>query len=152
MIRALAELNDKDIHYAIAGKGGKQEYLVQLAKDLGVESQVHLLGFRNDVAELYHAADVFAFPSFREGLSVSVMEALACGLPVICSEIRGNVDLIEDGVTGYWANPFDYKTFVVAIEKMKCCADMRDACREASLRYDINKINQKMREIYSSLA
>lgn len=98
VIRALAQLNDSNIHYMIAGKGDLHDELIDLANRLGVAEQVHLLGYRNDVAELYKTADVYCLPSIREGLNVSVMEAMASGLPVICSCIRGNTDLInEDG-------------------------------------------------------
>lgn len=95
VIRALAKLNDTGIHYAIAGVGDKREALLALAKELGVDKQLHLLGYRKDIPELNCAADVFCFPSYREGLSVSLMEAMASGLPVICSTIRGNTDLIH---------------------------------------------------------
>ena len=148
VIRALAQINDKNIHYAIAGKGGKKDDLIHLAEELGVGEQVHLLGYRTDVAELYHASDAFVFPSFREGLSVSVMESLSCGLPIVCSKIRGNVDLVQDGVTGYWADPFDSKTFVEAITRLRDGADMSENCRLESQKYDIDLINERMMEIY----
>lgn len=96
VIKALAKLRNPQIHYAIAGVGEKREYLLQLAKELGVLKQVHLLGYRTDVMELYQCADVFIFPSIREGLSVSLMEAMASGLPCVVSRIRGNVDLINN--------------------------------------------------------
>lgn len=95
VIRALAQLNDSNIHYMIAGKGDLHDELIDLANQLGVAEQVHLLGYRNDVAELYKTADVYCLPSIREGLNVSVMEAMASGLTVICSCIRGNTDLIS---------------------------------------------------------
>ena len=96
IIRALAGLKNPQIHYAIAGLGEKHDSLLALAEELGIRERVHLLGYRKDVVELYHCADVFCFPSYREGLSVSLMEAMACSLPVVCSRIRGNVDLIDE--------------------------------------------------------
>ena len=96
VIKALAKLNNPKVHYMIAGVGDMEECLTELAKNLGVSQQLHLLGFRKDIVELYKLSDVFLFPSFREGLSVSLMEAMACGLPVVCSKIRGNIDLIDD--------------------------------------------------------
>lgn len=148
VIRALAQINDNNIHYAVAGKGDKKDDLIRLAEELGVGNQVHLLGYRTDVAELYHASDIFVFPSFREGLSVSVMESLSCGLPVICSQIRGNVDLVQDGETGYWADPFNPQSFAEAIKKLEEGSDMSDRCRFASQKYEQDIINQKMMEIY----
>ncbi len=97
IIRALAKLeNNENVYYAIAGRGGLQDYLQNLAASLGLGDRVKQLGFRTDVAELYATADAFVFPSFREGLPVSVMEAMATGLPCAVSRIRGAVDLIDE--------------------------------------------------------
>src|SRR5699024_2397090 len=71
----------------------------------GLEGSFKLLGYRTDVIEIMKAADIFIFPSFREGLPVSLMEAMAAGLPIIASKTRGNTDLIDDGVNGYLFKP-----------------------------------------------
>ena len=94
VIKAIAYLHDEDLHYVVAGQGGKKDYLIDLAKSLGVESHVHFLGYRNDVAELFKCADLYILPSIREGLNVSLMEAMASGLPCIASRIRGNTDMV----------------------------------------------------------
>lgn len=91
-IRAIADL---DVYYIIVGKGKLDQQLLDIIQSLNISEKVKLLGFRDDVQELYKAADLFVFPSFREGLSVSLMEAMASGLPVACSCIRGNTDLID---------------------------------------------------------
>ncbi len=96
IIRAVASLGDPNVHYVIAGLGDKKDYLLQLSKELGVAEQVHLLGYREDIPELNYASDIFCFPSIREGLPVALIEAMSCGLPVLCSRIRGNTDLIND--------------------------------------------------------
>lgn len=108
IIKALAELKDENIHYGIAGIGEKQEFLLDLAKELGVHEQVHLLGYRNDIEEIYAISDIFCFPSFREGLPASLMEAMASSLPVLCSDIRGNNDLIDEK-GGKLFDPFNEK-------------------------------------------
>lgn len=118
VLRAMAQLGRKDVHYVIAGRGVLKEYLEQLAKELGVSRQLHLLGFRTDVKELYKMADFFAHPSFREGLSVAVMEAMANGLPIICSEIRGNTDLIENSKGGYLFKPAEQETAYLALKRI----------------------------------
>ncbi len=106
IIRAMARLNEPDLHYMIAGEGPYSTVLAQLAKDLNLSDRVHLLGYRTDVNELYHTADIFCFPSYREGLSVSVLEAMASAMPVLCSKIRGNVDLVDlNG--GFFFDPKD---------------------------------------------
>lgn len=94
VIRALANIDDDSVHYAIAGTGDLLDYLENLANELGISDRVHLLGYRSDVADLYRAADLYIHPSLREGLSVSLMEAIASKTAVICSDIRGNTDLV----------------------------------------------------------
>lgn len=93
VIRALRGMN---VYYVIAGRGNKEEELKKLAQSLGMSDRVKLLGFRTDIGELDKAADAFVFPSYREGLSVSLMEAMASGLPCAVSRIRGNTDLIDE--------------------------------------------------------
>ena len=95
VLRAMALLDSEKTHYAIAGKGELDAYLTETAESLGLKERFHLLGFRSDVPELYRTADVFIHPSFREGLPVSVMEAIAAHLPVLCSDIRGARDLVD---------------------------------------------------------
>lgn len=93
VIRAIA---DMDVHYIIAGRGDLEDQLRLTIEELGLTNRVKLLGYRKDIVELCKTADVFVFPSFREGLSVSVMEAMGSGLPIVCSRIRGNTDLIDE--------------------------------------------------------
>ena len=101
-IRAIAQLKDTIPHlfYVIVGRGSSMEALKKLSADLGVEKQVIFTGYRSDVPSFYHMADLFFFPSHREGLSVALMEAMASGLPVVCTKIRGNEDLIVHGKDG----------------------------------------------------
>lgn len=118
IIKAISKTLNKDIIYIICGQGILKDYLNKLVDDLSLSNQVKLLGFRDDVSEIYLAADLFAFPSYREGLSVSLMEAMSSGLPVICSNIRGNTDLIDEGNGGFLLKPNDINGFATAIDKI----------------------------------
>lgn len=89
-------IKDMDVYYLIAGIGNKEKYLQQLINEQEMTDRIQLLGFRTDIDELYAVSDVFVFPSFREGLSVALMEAMASGLPCVVGDIRGNTDLIDD--------------------------------------------------------
>lgn len=115
ILRAMAQLKDEKVHYAIAGVGEKKDELTKLAADLGVGSRLHLLGYRKDVAELNHAADVFCFPSLREGLGLAAVEAMACGTPVIAADNRGTRSFIVDGENGFLCKADDVDGFAVAI-------------------------------------
>lgn len=104
-IRAVAQLKQKiafstdksfnDFHYVICGHGVLNEYLHKLAKRLHVSDSITFLGYRNDMMEIFQVADLFLFPSYQEGLPMALLEAMAYGLPVVCSYIRGNSDLME---------------------------------------------------------
>lgn len=102
-IRALARLKDQQkinapntpqIRYVICGHGKLDSYLQALAEKFGLTDIITFAGYREDIMELYQAADIFLFPSYQEGLPMALLEAMACGLPVICSNIRGNRDLM----------------------------------------------------------
>lgn len=94
VLKVLRQIKDKNFVYLICGRGVLMEHLQNLTKQLGLESKVKFLGFRKDIAEICKAADLFIFPSYQEGLPVALMEAMATGLPVIASNVRGNRDLI----------------------------------------------------------
>lgn len=121
------------VHYYICGSGQLENKLLDLASSLDVKDRVHLLGFRSDVAMLYNMADVFAFPSLQEGLPVSVMEAMANGLPIVCSKIRGNTDLVEDNKGGFLVEDsiLDYKR------------SLNILINDARLRNSMGKYNEK---------
>jgi glycosyltransferase involved in cell wall biosynthesis len=75
-------------------------HLRELASDLGIASQVHFLGWRPDVADVIRASDVVVLPSLAEGLPIAILEAMACGKPVIATPVNGVAEAIEDGVNG----------------------------------------------------
>lgn len=100
VIRAIKNLN---FVYVIVGKGALKDQLMATAKSSNVD--LRLMGFRTDVEDFYCAADIYILPSLREGLNVSLMEAMANGLPCLVSRIRGNTDLIDENSGGLLFNP-----------------------------------------------
>lgn len=92
LLRAASDL--ENVYIVIAGRGALQEDLSELSAHLGISHRFKLLGYRSDIAELCAMCDIFALPSFQEGLPVALMEAMAAGKTVICSRIRGNTDLM----------------------------------------------------------
>ncbi len=152
IIRALAEINNPSIHYIICGKGPLKDYLMTLSKELHLDQNVHILGYRKDVIEILKSSDIFAFPSIREGLSVSMMEAMAAGLPVVCSEIRGNTDLIKDGAGGYIVPIFEIQGYVQAfntiINDKQSSRKMSNYNRKIIKKYNKETVNIIMKNIY----
>ena len=155
LIRAVKELNNPRFHLFIAGDGPLEPELNALAKELGIENQVHLLGFRRDVYRLSSAADIFLFSSRQEGLSVSVMEAMACGLPIVASAIRGNTDLIDPGKGGFLVAPDDAAGFADAIQKILADAGIREQMKRYNLEkirnYSSQAVLQQMARLYASV-
>ena len=94
-------LNDPRCRLFICGRGELESRLKQQVKALQLEDQVQFLGYRKDIPQLCCAADIFVFTSIQEGLPRALMEAMANGKAVVCSDIRGNVDLIENGKGGF---------------------------------------------------
>jgi glycosyltransferase involved in cell wall biosynthesis len=118
ILKAIAKLKNRNIKYLICGQGPLENRLKELANELGLEEQLCLMGFRNDIEEICKVSDLFAFPSYREGLSLSLMEAMATGLPVVASDIRGNSDLVDDGKGGYLLNPKDINGYSKKINEI----------------------------------
>ena len=96
VIKALAGMERRDIKLFIAGNGKLEKELKELSSALGMGERVNVMGYRTDISQLCQAADAFILPSHYEGLSVALMEAIACETPVLCSRIRGSVDLVTD--------------------------------------------------------
>ncbi|MBQ2854027.1 MAG: glycosyltransferase family 4 protein [Oscillospiraceae bacterium] len=118
VFRALKELKDPSVRYILCGRGDRLEYLQNLAKELGIEKQIHFMGYRLDVPEFYRMADCFVFSSIHEGLPFALMEAMESGLPIVASRIRGNVDLIDDGVGGILCDVHSSEQFCQALQKI----------------------------------
>ena len=118
VIKALAMLEHNNFKYLVCGVGPNKEILTKMAADAGLSDKVILTGYRSDIPDILPAADLFVFPSFHEGLPVSALEAMACGLPLICSNIRGNVDIVKDGENGFLFEPQDYLSLAIAIERL----------------------------------
>lgn len=149
VIESLPEL-PKNIHYLICGVGPLKEQHEELAKKLDVLDRLHLLGYRNDVIRIMKSCDIFIFPSKREGLSVALMEAMACGLPCIASEIRGNTDLVQEQPFISLCNPQNSQDFLKEVRKMNSDiqTELYKLNKSSSKQYDAKIINEQIREIY----
>lgn len=153
VIKAIAQIDNSNVYYIICGEGKLDDYLRNLSKRLGIENRVLLLGFREDIPEMCKISDIFAFPSYREGLSVALMEAMANGLPVVCSNIRGNSDLIEDGKGGYLVEPIDVEGFAkYTIELIKNCklrSQFSDFNHKKIEKYETKNVLNLLEQIYT---
>lgn len=117
LIKALRIIADKrdDVRLIIAGADNFRGEYVRLAKKLGIDSKVDFLGHREDINDLLHISDLAVGSSYREGLPVNVMEALACGLPVVLSDNRGHRVLGVNGENGYVVKVDDFESMAEKI-------------------------------------
>ena len=89
-----------DLAVVIAGDGPCRGDLARLVATLGLEGRVHLVGERRDVPDVLAALDVFVLPSIAEGISNTILEAMATGLPIVATAVGGNPELVDDGAHG----------------------------------------------------
>ena len=158
ILKALGLLKDRPgferVQYLLCGQGDLQPQLEAEATQLGIREQVHFLGFRRDVQDIYKCSDIFAFMSFREGLSVALMEAMSCGLSPVCSPIRGNTDLVEQGKEGLLAE-FEPSAVADAIWELYRNPERRArlgaAAAEKINQFDQTSVHKRMEEIYGSI-
>jgi glycosyltransferase involved in cell wall biosynthesis len=97
----------RNVHFLIAGDGPKRAELENQTRELGLGDHVRFLGYRRDIPELISSFDAYVLPSLWEGLPLALIEALAIGKPVICTNVGGNPEIIEDGVNGFVVAPRD---------------------------------------------
>lgn len=152
VIRALARTDIPNSYYLICGEGKLKQQHFELAQKLGISEKVKLLGFRTDVSEILRACDCFVFPSFREGLSVSLMEAMAAGLPCIASRIRGNVDLLPD--SRYLFEASDESTLCQLMQDAVNGVQVDQECaqnKKALEQFDVKNVSECMRKVYTAV-
>lgn len=158
VLKAMETLKGTDayerLHYLIVGRGEQWESLEADAKAMGIDGHVHFLGYRGDAPQLYRCCDLFAFMPFREGLSVALMEAMSSGMAIFCSEIRGNTDLVEDGVSGVYVKN-DPQSVAQAIAGLQADPQLRArlgaGAAEKALLFDDENVHRIMKEIYLSV-
>lgn len=147
LVRAIAEVinqGQNDLLVLIAGEGEERMRLEELIRDLGIESYVKLLGLRHDVMGLMQACDLFVMPSRYEGLSLAMIEAMACGLPIIASDVRGLNDYITNEQNGLLFPVGDYKALAERILQLannrKLRSKLSQGARESfEKEYDMRK-------------
>lgn len=103
LIRAVPLVLKKgiNIRLVIAGDGPLRKHLENELQTLGLEDNVNILGYREDVPKLLRAADLFVFPSLWEGLPIALLEALACGIPVLASDVPIHQKILDNGNLGW---------------------------------------------------
>ena len=146
LIEAVKNVNNDKIKYLICGQGPLEEEYKKKIKEFNLESKVKLLGFRKDIPSILSCVDCFMMPSYREGLSKAMMEAMAYGLPVIASKIRGNIDLVGENEGGILVSPFETEAFSEAIELLSNDKELNERFQKRNLEFIQNFAEEKVLE------
>lgn len=120
-----------DARLCIVGRGREHTRLLRLAKNLAIDDRVQFIPACSDVLPYYQRADVFVMPSLHEGMSNSILEAMACALPVIATAVSGTTDLVHDRHTGLLVPPRDPKALAAALMQLLHSASERSAMGHA---------------------
>lgn len=135
----------------LAGKGEQLENCKKLVEDKGITNQVEFLGYRNDIDKLCSISDVLISASYQEGLPINVIEAMACGLPVVCTAIRGQTDAVKDGVNGILFKVNDMDACVKGLIKIhdENSDQYKIVNRKTAEKYSLERSISAMGKIYS---
>lgn len=113
-----ADYPDLQLRLVLVGDGPLQAPLEQFARDANIDARVWFAGARtSDIPEIFRALDIFVLPSLGEGISNTILEARASGLPVVATRVGGNVELVVDGETGLLVAPADVAGLAHAITR-----------------------------------
>ena len=149
IIDTVSRIGDERVKLVFCGDGEDREELIKKSGKMG--KRVIFLGSRTDMPDIYHMADCFVLASFREGLSRSIMEAMACGLPCIVSDIRGNRDLI-DSAGGFLFDPTDSEKLLDSIKRIHDSVELRMSMsmhnQEKIMDYSYEKVVNLLSKIY----
>lgn len=144
------------LRYGICGDGALREELYELMKKYGLEHTVTFFGYQKDIKSYLWAADLFVFPSRREGLGMAALEALACGIPLIAADNRGSREYVVHGRNGFLCqcdNKNDYIRYIRMMLSMPLHGwkQMRTFCRKSVERFDKKYTREVMEQAYAEL-
>jgi glycosyltransferase involved in cell wall biosynthesis len=157
LFAAMGNLKDRyPVHALIVGGGRRESEVEQLSDGLDLTGKVHFLGQRRDVPDLLHAMDIFVLPSYSEGISLALLEAMAAGLPVVASAVGGNPEVVTDGETGLLIPPRDAEALAGAMERLLADpawakAMGENARRHVETNYSLERLGREIRAIYEEL-
>jgi sugar transferase (PEP-CTERM/EpsH1 system associated) len=157
LIKAFDKINSKyKMKLVIVGKGPERKHLENLKNKLSCRDRIVFMGERSNINEILRNWDIFVLPSKNEGMSNTILEAMATGLPIIASKVGGNPELVSDGMTGLLisnGNIEDLRRAVVYYldhpDKIKTHGERARIKTES--RFSLKKMVEEYRNLYTSL-
>lgn len=155
---ALVASRGVDVVVVLAGSGPELDVLRKQAGDItALAGRVHFVGAATNVPELLNAMDVFVLTSVLEGMSNTILEAMACGRPVVATRVGGNPELVAEGVCGCLFAPGDAADLAKRLEQLaklprERCKFGGEARKLAESRFSLHEMIRNYRELYLGLA
>jgi glycosyltransferase involved in cell wall biosynthesis len=157
LFEAMASLKESyPVHTLLVGGGRRQDEVKAVAADLGLAESVHFLGPRQDVPDLLASMDIFVLPSYSEGVSLALLEAMATGLPVVASAVGSTPEVLADGVNGLLIPPRDAAALGEALARLladRAWATQLGAHARTHVRehFSLDRLGREINEIYEEL-
>ena len=159
LLRAFADVNERiaDVDLLLAGDGPLRLELERLVAELGITNRVRFLGVRHDVPDLLKAADLFVLSSVSEAASITLLEAMASGKPVVVTNVGGNPEIVREGVEGLLTPRGDAKAMAVAMTRLLNDRDLatlmgRRAAERVRTGYQLDRTIERYERVYEELA
>lgn len=153
LIKAFARLDKKKYELWLVGDGERRETLEKLVEEMGLQSKVRFLGWRSDIAEILHTADVVVMSSHFEGLSLSNIEGMSVGKPFVASDVDGLREMTQGA--GLLFPHGDDKALADIIEQLysdhQMYQQVADACYQKAKQFDISKMVEQYDKLYRDL-
>jgi glycosyltransferase involved in cell wall biosynthesis len=158
MIRAVKNIVEQKekVKFLIVGDGPERENIEEMVKAERVDEHVILTGHREDINELLKISDIFVQTSFSEGLSCTIIEAIASGLPVIGTDVGGNKEVVTHGRQGYLVplgdrGAFEERVIALANDKILRARLARNARQKAEREFSLGTMIEKYEDLYQTL-
>jgi len=141
------------INFIVAGEGEERKRLEVICRQLKLDSSVKLIGAVSDVIPLLRASDIGVLSSNSESLSNAIIEYMAAGLPVVCTDVGGNSELVQDGLNGFLVPSGDPKGLAEAIVKLVNNLDLRlkmgrESRQRAEMLFDVTRTMKAYEALY----
>jgi glycosyltransferase involved in cell wall biosynthesis len=158
LLRAWKKLHERcpEALLVLSGAGPLKAEMEALSHELGLDDAVRFLGWTDQMLPLYQTADLFVLSSWSEGMSIALLEAMACGLPPVVTAVPGNTDLVTQEHNGLLFPPGDEEALAAALERMLSDSALRArlaaAARETiTSQYSVEQMNQRYVRLYQQV-
>ena len=153
LIPAFAELPG-DCHLVVVGKDNHASHYIRLAKSCGMRERIHFTGMQPDIRRFYAAADAFVLPTLYDAFANTVLEAMACGLPVLTGNKCGAVDIIENGKNGFVCDPVDKTALAECLKRLQSDElrlSMGTAGRKTVEKMKMDRMRENLLSLYRNV-